>query len=100
MFDPDDDIGRILLAIRVFHVTMCAASGNPLLQLIALPLYALANERDLTLRAPESYLRKVDTEHRSILAAVAAGDGPAAAEAARAHLAHLSGLFQHTRLQM
>jgi GntR family transcriptional repressor for pyruvate dehydrogenase complex len=100
MFDPDDELDRILLAIRMFHVTMCAASGNPLLQLISLPLYALVNERDLTLQAPAGYLMRVDAEHRAIAAAVAAGDAPGAAEATRRHLDHLRETFQHAPVRL
>jgi DNA-binding FadR family transcriptional regulator len=100
LFDPDGGIDQVLTAIRMFHVTMGAASGNPLLQLIALPLYALANERDLTLEAPEGYLRQIDEDHRQIMAAVTAGDGPAAAAATRRHLAHLGDTFQHSKVRL
>jgi DNA-binding FadR family transcriptional regulator len=79
---------------------MCAASGNTLLQLISLPLYALVNERDLTLQAPAGYLERVDAEHRAIVAAVAAGDASAAAEATRAHLDHLRDTFQHAPVRL
>jgi DNA-binding FadR family transcriptional regulator len=100
IFDPADDLDRILAAIRMFHVTLCAASGNPVLQLISLPLYALVNERDLTLQAPADYLHRVDLEHRAILDAIAAGDGPGAAEAARRHLGHLRDTFRHSEVRL
>jgi GntR family transcriptional regulator, transcriptional repressor for pyruvate dehydrogenase complex len=99
-FDPADEVDHILQVIREFHTTMAAAAGNPLLLLICQALYASANERELTLEAPEGYLPRVDAEHREILAAVQAGDAPRAAAATRAHLEHLRATFEHSQLQL
>ena len=99
MFDPADELDKVLPAIRKFHSTIAAATGNPLLLLISEPLYP-ANARQLTLQAPEGYLSRVDAEHREILEALRAADGPGAAAATRAHLEYLRDTFGDSPMQL
>ena len=99
MFDPADELDKVLPAIRAFHTTIAAATGNPLLLLICEPLFP-SNLRQLTLDAPADYLPRVDAEHREILAAIRAADGPRAAVATRAHLEYLRDLFGDSPVQL
>jgi GntR family transcriptional repressor for pyruvate dehydrogenase complex len=96
---PADDIDRILAANRAFHTTMAAAASNPLYLLVTQPLYAVANERELALQAPESFWPQVGADHREIMSAVIAGDGARAVIATRAHLEHLHDTCQDALLQ-
>ena len=94
LFDPDtDDVERFLAAHREFHCTLVAASNNPLFELIATPLYNLANERELAAMAPAGFWRRVDAEHREILRCVREGDQAGAASASRAHVDHLTAIY-------
>jgi GntR family transcriptional regulator, transcriptional repressor for pyruvate dehydrogenase complex len=99
MFDPADELDKVLPAIRKFHTTIAAAAGNPLLLLISEPLFP-ANLRQLTLQAPEGYLARVDAEHREILDALREGNGPRAAAATRAHLDYLRDTFGESPMQL
>jgi GntR family transcriptional repressor for pyruvate dehydrogenase complex len=76
-------------AHRRFHTALAAATGNPLYELLARPLYSLANETEIAERAPSALWRLADTDHRAILRAVTAQDAPAAEHAARDHLTNL-----------
>jgi GntR family transcriptional repressor for pyruvate dehydrogenase complex len=99
MFDPADELDKVLPAIRAFHTTIAAATGNPLLLLVSESLFP-SNDRQLTLDAPAGYLSRVDAEHREIFAALRDGDGPRAAAATRAHLDYLRGLFGDSPVQL
>jgi DNA-binding FadR family transcriptional regulator len=90
LFDPDrTPLDTIVAAHLAFHVRLAQATGNPLHELITRPLYSVANERILGERAPAGFWRRVDAEHRALLAAVAAQDPATARAAARAHLEHM-----------
>lgn len=89
LFDPDGDSDGFHAVQRAFHHALVAASGNPVLSLLAEPLYAVHNESDLVRRAGGSFWSRVDAAHRAILAAIEARDEEAARRAAEAHLAHL-----------
>lgn len=88
--DPSSvDLDELVAAQRAFHTTLIAAARNPVLELISRPLYDVPNERELAGRAPAGFWRRVDAEHRALIAAVAAGDVVAARLAASDHLARL-----------
>ena len=90
MFDPvRDDLGTRCAAQRTFHERLAAATGNPVFELLARPLYTVANETEIAERASERLWRSVDADHRAILRAVAARDVAAAERAARRHLVNL-----------
>jgi GntR family transcriptional regulator, transcriptional repressor for pyruvate dehydrogenase complex len=90
MFDPlRDDLATRIVAQRAFHERLAAATGNPVFELIARPLYTVANETEIAARASERLWRSVDADHRAILRAVAARDAAAAERAARRHLVNL-----------
>jgi DNA-binding FadR family transcriptional regulator len=90
MFDPvHDDVPTKLAAHRAFHAALAAATGNPVYELLARPLYAPGNEDELARRASVALWRAVDRDHRAILRAVIDQDEVAARQATRAHLANL-----------
>jgi DNA-binding FadR family transcriptional regulator len=90
LFDPvRDDTPVKLAAQRAFHEALAAATGNPVYELLARPLYAVANASDIAERAPLRLWRAIDTDHRAIMRAVMAGDPVAAERAARVHLSNL-----------
>ncbi|OLB65473.1 MAG: GntR family transcriptional regulator [Actinobacteria bacterium 13_2_20CM_2_72_6] len=90
MFDPvRDDTPAKVAAQRAFHEALAAATANPIYELLARPLYAVANASDIADRAPLRLWRSIDADHRTILRAVAARDTATAERAARTHLANL-----------
>jgi GntR family transcriptional regulator, transcriptional repressor for pyruvate dehydrogenase complex len=90
LFDPiRDDTPAKVAAQRAFHESLAAATGNPVYELLARPLYAVANATEIAERAPLRLWRSIDADHRAILRAVTARDTPAAERAARMHLANL-----------
>jgi len=99
MFDPADELDKVLPAIRAFHTTIAAATGNPLLLLICEPLFP-SNDRQLARDAPADYLPRVDAQHREIFAAIRDGDGSRAAAAARSHVEYLRDLFGGSPVQL
>jgi len=94
MFDPaSDDIPTRLAAHRAFHAALAAATGNPVYELLARPLYAVGNEEELAERASPALWQAVDRDHRAILRAVSDQDEDAAQQATRAHLANLKAAW-------
>jgi GntR family transcriptional repressor for pyruvate dehydrogenase complex len=90
LYDPDrDDIPTKLDAHRAFHAALAAATGNPVYELLARPLYAVANEAELAEAASPGIWHTLDAEHREILRAVEERDVEAAQQATRRHLANL-----------
>jgi GntR family transcriptional regulator, transcriptional repressor for pyruvate dehydrogenase complex len=90
MFDPlRDDLATRCAAQRAFHERLAAATGNPVFELLARPLYTVANETEIAERASERLWRSVDADHRAILRAVATRDAAGAERAARRHLVNL-----------
>jgi DNA-binding FadR family transcriptional regulator len=79
-------LSEILAAHRRFHLTLAEATGNPLYELVCRPLHAVVNEQELGAAASPEFWIRVDAAHRTLLAAVAAQDVPAAEAAARVHL--------------
>jgi GntR family transcriptional repressor for pyruvate dehydrogenase complex len=87
MFDPErDDLCRRIEAHGAFHLAVAAATGNPLLGLVARPLYSLSDPRAVEEAAPLPFWRAVDRDHRALLAAIRDGDVPRAMELARTHI--------------
>ncbi len=94
LFDPAHaDLAAKLAAQRAFHETLVAATGNPVYELLARPLYAVAHATGIAARGPAAFWRGIDADHRAILAAVQAEDVAAAEQAARDHLTNLRATF-------
>jgi len=90
MFDPAAvNTATIFEQNRAFHALVLRASGNPLVEVLARPVFRVLNRRFLREQAPERFWSAVDREHRDILAAIVAGDAPAARAAAHEHLQNL-----------
>jgi len=71
---------------RAFHLTLAQLAGNaPALDALRRIWDQIVVSTTRSLVAP-ARAEAVDAEHRRLLAAIAAGDAPAAAEAARAHV--------------
>ena len=83
-----------------FHRAIAAASGNPFYSdcLASLGQTMIAMPRTRLMTGVEHYARdhfdQVVHEHGSIAAAIADGDGPAAAAAMRSHLANSRRRFK------
>lgn len=87
------DSGDAMIAAQRFHTAMAAATRNPLFELIGLPLYNLANDRELGAVPPAGFWAQVDAEHREIIRLVAARDAAGAAAITRTHLASLRATY-------
>ena len=72
LFDPRTAEFEAMVGVHyAFHAAIAAASGNPLLELITLPLHAVADPRELTAPLGREFWVRVDADHRAIL-----GRGP------------------------
>ena len=82
-----------------FHLALARASGNPLAPLVLEgsrgPIVRAMLEGALRVRDWPAMRRRLLAEHRSILEAVAAGEGPAAA---RQMSRHIRGFYEELRL--
>jgi DNA-binding FadR family transcriptional regulator len=76
-----------------FHALLVAAAGNPLLEVVAQPVYRTLVTRFARGEAPLPFWEEVVDDHRLILAAVQAGDAERAQELARAHLVRLRASY-------
>lgn len=73
-----------------FHLVLLRASGNPLVEVMTRPLFAVQRNRMIRDRAPDAFWEVVGADHRSILELVRAGDVEGVQEAMRAHLRNLA----------
>jgi DNA-binding FadR family transcriptional regulator len=90
LFDPDDaDVDAKVAAHHEFHIALAAATGNPLFELVTLPLYSFTSSREWLARVPLGFWHRMDADHRQILYSVAGHDTDGARAAARAHLGYL-----------
>lgn len=94
LFDPDGDPQDVLTRrTRRFHLELLGAAGNPMLHLMARPVYEVLGRRYIDRASSPAFWRKVDAEHRAVLTAVAAGDAAGAEAAMAAHLGDLRDLY-------
>jgi GntR family transcriptional repressor for pyruvate dehydrogenase complex len=94
LFDPSAvDPAEIYEPNRHFHAVLLKAAGNPLLDVVTRPVFAVLNERFLREHAPPRFWHRVDADHREILRHVEAGDERGARAAAHAHLGHLRSTY-------
>jgi DNA-binding FadR family transcriptional regulator len=79
---------------RDFHTQVLAATHNPLLELVAAPVFRILQKRLLRDQASTDFWGQVDFDHREILSYLEARDQAGAREAARAHLRYLRGHYE------
>ena len=72
-----------------FHTSVMAASGNALLEVAALPVFAVLQTSLARSGLGPRFARRIDADHQGIADAIGRGDGDGAAEAMEAHLAYL-----------
>ena len=90
LFDPMvDDMDTMMLGHAAFHTAVAKATGNPLFELVARPIYHAAYGEDLTTDLPDGYWRHIDADHRLLLDCLAARDAAAATRAAAGHLDYI-----------
>ena len=95
--DGDEALEAFAWADLAFHVHLAQASGNPLFELLLVPLVEpLLEVRRAGARRPGAAARAT-AEHAAILAAVAAGDATTAAAAMVRHLDSVAALLRPHR---
>ena len=84
----NDDLAQLTAANRIFHFTVLDAAGMPRLTSIVRVLWESTDRyRSLYFATPQ-HRRRVNSEHRAIMAAVARGDAATAVELMREHRHH------------
>ncbi|MBW6433347.1 FadR family transcriptional regulator [Actinoplanes hulinensis] len=87
LFDPAiDDFDTMMAAHPAFHRAMAKATGNPLFELVSLPLYEATYGEEVTAGLPADYWHRIDADHRAILDCVVARDADGATRTAATHL--------------
>ncbi|MFD8527706.1 FadR/GntR family transcriptional regulator [Streptosporangium canum] len=81
--------GEVFAPNRDFHIVLLRAAGNPLLEVVARPVFEVLEGRFVRDRAPRAALDGIDREHRDILRHIEAGDAEGARRAALEHLDNL-----------
>lgn len=79
---------------RSFHLTLLEAADNPLLDLMARPIFNVLTARFVARASPPSFWKKVNEEHRLIHDAVLVGDVEKAESTMREHIHHLNSVYQ------
>jgi len=92
--------GRDLIANWNFHTLVVQASNNPLLELMAEPIFHVLQTRFAQIKASASFRQRVDDDHRAIADAILSNDATAASAAMSNHLEYLRPSYQEfdTRL--
>jgi DNA-binding FadR family transcriptional regulator len=72
-----------------FHTSLMAASGNALLEVSALPVFAVLQTSLARSRLGARFARRIEADHRVITDAIARGDEDGAEQAMGAHLDYL-----------
>ncbi len=79
---------------RHFHQALVEAAGNPLLPVLARPLFVTIRMRFVREEAPAEFWHSVASDHEEIYDLVESGDAEAAAERMRAHLASIASTYK------
>ncbi|GAB2972156.1 FCD domain-containing protein [Amycolatopsis acidiphila] len=95
LFDPGRiDPTRVFVNNRDFHTGVLRATHNPLLEVLAEPVFRVLKERFLRERASADFWVRVDAEHREIVGYLDDRDQAGAREASRAHLRYLRSVYE------
>jgi DNA-binding FadR family transcriptional regulator len=82
------------IANQEFHTAVLDGCGNTLICIAAQPVFSVLHTRLRREQMPESFARRLDEDHRAILRAIEQGDGDAAGEEMRKHMAYLSRIYK------
>jgi DNA-binding FadR family transcriptional regulator len=77
-----------------FHATLLRTAGNPLMEVLARPVFGVLSERFDDSDLPPTFWLDMEADHRRIFEAVRDGDVDGASEATRAHLAALRPAYR------
>jgi GntR family transcriptional repressor for pyruvate dehydrogenase complex len=77
-----------------FHSALVVASGNTLLSIAAQPIFSVLQTHLTRSTIGSRFHQRIAEDHRSLIAAVEAGDEQAADEEMRAHLAFLRPMYE------
>lgn len=92
--DPATSGGGVeLMSNWTFHSLVVRAANNPLLELMAEPIFGVLQSRFSSNRASTQHRDQVDQDHRAIADAINAGDDDGAAEAMQSHLTYLRPVY-------
>lgn len=83
---------------RSFHLTLLEAAGNPLLDLMARPIFDVLTTRFVARASSSAFWTQVDKEHQLIHEAVLAGDAELAERTMRDHVHHLNSAYRRIDL--
>lgn len=78
---------------RNFHTTLLEASQNPLLEVVARPVFRVLSHRFTRDVAPTQFWTQVYDDHREIMSRVEQGDSAGAGESMHEHLLHLRSTY-------
>lgn len=97
LFDPRTvDPGSVFAETRGFHMRVLRATGNPLLEMVADPVFGVLDERFRREQAPAALWQAIADEHREIIGYLEIHDQAGAREATRAHLRTVRSLYETT----
>jgi DNA-binding FadR family transcriptional regulator len=82
------------VANKEFHTAIVDGCGNTLICIAAQPVFSVLQTRLHRERMSDRFAKRLNEDHRAILAAIEAGDGDAAGEEMRKHIAYLSRTYK------
>jgi DNA-binding FadR family transcriptional regulator len=82
------------VANKEFHTAIVDGCGNTLICIAAQPVFSVLQTRLSRERMTTSFAKRLNEDHRAILAAIEAGDSDGAGEEMRKHMAYLSRTYQ------
>lgn len=95
---PDDPLAlgtaQQFVHNRDFHSALVAASGNTLLSIAAQPIFSVLQTHLKRSTLGEDFHRRINHDHRRIVAALEAGDEEAAGAEMRGHLVYLRPTYE------
>lgn len=95
LFDPRTvDPIEVFTSNREFHFRVLKAAHNPLLEVVAEPVFRVVKERFVREQAPSDFWYRVDHDHREILGYMEDRDQAGTREATQAHLRHLRATYE------
>jgi DNA-binding FadR family transcriptional regulator len=95
---PDDPLALVgddkFERNKNFHAVLAVVAGNTLLTIAMQPVFTVMQAQLRTAPLDEARHRKINCDHRAIVAAIEAGDEDAVADEMRTHLAFLRPIYE------